>query len=347
MVEISYFILVGMLTVFLILEGWDFGAGLLHFAVGRNEAERGVVISALGPLWVWHEVWLVAFGGMTFVAFPGALASSFSGFYLALFLVLWCLIVRGVALEVRSLSTDPLWREGWDFAFAVANLLLAILVGAALGNVIRGVPLAADGTFTLPFFTSFGVHGQVGILDWYTLTCALFSLALFAAHGASYLTLKTLGPVHDRSERLAQRLWPVVAVLLAGATVATAVVRPEMLLGMLHRPLGWLGALGAAGGGITALVGQRRRRERAAFAGSCTLIAGLMLAGAAGVFPVLLHSTLVPDHSLTAYTEATDRHGMILMLVWWPFAMVLAIGYFIFISRNYRGKVQPDADLHG
>jgi cytochrome d ubiquinol oxidase subunit II len=346
MIEAAYALLVGMLTVFLVLEGWDFGAGLLHFAVGRDEAGRGVVISALGPLWVWHEVWLVAFGGMTLAAFPAALASAFSGFYLALFLVLWCLIVRGVALEVRNHSTDPLWREAWDFAFATANVLLAVLVGVALGNLIRGVPLEADGTFSLPFFTGFGVRGRVGILDWYTLTCGLLSLTLFAAHGASFLAWKTLGAVHDRSVRLARLLWPLALLVLLAAAAETAVVRPAMLAAVLHRPLGWLGVLGVAGGGAGALLGQGPRREFAAFAGSCTLIAGLMVAAAAGVYPVLLHSTLVPDYSVTAAADATDRHGLILLFLWSPFALVLALTYFIFIYRNYRGKVRPPVDTH-
>jgi cytochrome d ubiquinol oxidase subunit II len=340
MIEVSYGILVFMLTVFLVLEGWDFGAGLLHFVVGRDEKDRGVVISAIGPLWIWHEVWLVAFGGMTFVAFPAVLASAFAGYYLALHLLLWCLIVRGIAIEARGHVRDALWREAWDFAFAVSNLLLAVLVGVALGNVIRGEPLDANGNFTLPFFTDFGVRGPVGILDWYTLSIGIFVVVLFGAHGASFLAWKTEGRVHDRSERLARRLWPIVLFLLLGTAVETASVRPDLFTGMLHRPLAWLALAGVAGGGLAALLGQARRRESAAFVGSCILISSLMAAGAVGVFPVMLHSTLAPKDSVTAYSGATDAHGLGLALIWWPFALVLAIGYFIFIHRYYRGKVR-------
>ena len=347
MVEISYGILVFMLTVFLVLEGWDFGAGLLHFVVGRNEADRGVVISAIGPLWIWHEVWLVAFGGMTFVAFPAVLASAFAGFYLALFLLLWCLILRGVAIEARGHARDALWREAWDFIFATSNLLLAVLIGVALGNVIRGEPLDADGNFTLSFFTDFGVHGRVGILDWYTVSIGIFIAALFAAHGASYLVWKTEGTVHGRSQRLARWLWPIVLFLLLGTAVETASVRPDLFTGMIHRPLAWPALAGGAGGGVAALLGQWRRRELTAFAGSCVLISSLMAAGAVGVFPVMLHSTVAPENSVTAYSGVADAHGLRLALIWWPFAVVLAVGYFMFIYRYYRGKVRVEADMQG
>ncbi len=347
MVEIMYIILVFMLASFVVLEGWDFGAGLLHFIVGRNEAERGVVIAAIGPLWIWHEVWLVGFGGMTFVAFPAVMASAFAGFYLALFLLLWSLILRGVAIEARGHVRDALWREAWDFAFATSNLLLAALVGVALGNVIRGVPLDAGGRFTLPFFTDFGVRGRVGILDWYTLSIAVFVVALFAAHGASYLVWKTEGAVHDRSERMAQGLWPVVILLLFGTAAETAWVRPDLFSGMVHRPIAWLALAGVAGGGLAAPIAQWRRRELRAFAGSCILIGSLMAAGAAGVYPVMLHSTLAPGNSATAYSGATDPHGLRLALLWWPFSLVLAVGYFVFVCRHYRGKVKVSADSQG
>jgi cytochrome d ubiquinol oxidase subunit II len=339
MIEAAYAILVLMLTVFLVLEGWDFGAGLLHFAVGRNEAERGIVLSAIGPLWLWNEVWLVAFGGMTFAAFPSVLASAFSGFYLAFFLLLWCLIVRGIAIEARNHLGDPLWREAWDFAFALSSLLMAALVGVALGNVIRGVPLDARGEFAVPFFTDFGVRGRVGILDWYTLSVAVFVVALFAAHGASFLVLKTAGSVHDRSERAARRLWPAVLVLLATTTAETAWVRPDLFTGMIHRPFAWLALAAVAAGAAAAFLGQAKRRHGEAFAGSCVLIAGLMAAGASGVYPVMLHSTLDPRNSITAFSAAADEHGLRLALLWWPFALALSIGYFGFVFRHYRGKV--------
>ena len=141
MVELWFAILCLMLVMFAVLAGWDFGAGALHFIAARNQDERRALIAAIGPLWTWNEVWLVAGGGVLFVAFPRVLAISFPAYYLALFMVLWTLILRGIALEVRGLIASGLWRAFWDFAFAAANILLAILFGAAIGNVVRGMPL--------------------------------------------------------------------------------------------------------------------------------------------------------------------------------------------------------------
>jgi cytochrome bd ubiquinol oxidase subunit II len=344
MIALWYGLLVFMLTVFVVLEGWDYGAGLLHFVVGRSEADRGVAIAAIGPLWIWHEVWLVAFGGMVLATFPAVLATAFAGFYLAFFLLLWSLILRGVAIEVRDHSRDALWRQAWDFVFAASNLLLALLIGVALGNVIRGVPLDASGNFTLPFFTDFQPWGRVGILDWYTVSVGVFVVALFAAHGASYLAMKTAGAVHQRSSSAARALWPVVLVLLLLATAETVAVRPGLFAGMLHRPAGWLAAIAAVAGGSAALVNQWRRREGAAFAGSCLLVASLMAAGAVGVFPTLLHSTLDPADSIIAARGAADLHGMGIALVWWPFAIALGAAYFTYVARKFRGKVGTPAE---
>jgi cytochrome bd ubiquinol oxidase subunit II len=344
MIELWYVILSFMLVMFVVLEGFDIGAGLLQPVVGKTDDERRTVISAIGPLWSWHEVWLVGFGGTLMLAFPSILAVSFAGFYLAFFLLLWCLILRGVSLELSGHITDPLWRTGWHFIFVAANLLLAILIGAALGNVVRGVPLGADGKFALAFFTNFSPHGNVGILDWYTVSVAVFILATLAAHGANGLAQKTEGAVHDRSLRVARLLWKIVLGLLAMITVETWDVRPKLLSGMMHQPFGWFGLICVVGGITGIFTGQRTGRELHALIGSSAFIAGLMIAGAAGVFPVMLHSTLAPEYSLSAYQMAAAGHGLAIALVWWPIAFIFSIGYFLFIYRHYAGKVKPTQD---
>jgi cytochrome d ubiquinol oxidase subunit II len=346
MVEIWYAILSFMLVMFIILDGFAIGAGMLQYAVGKTDAERRLVLRAIGPLWSWHEVWLVAFGGTLFVAFPSVLASAFAGFYLAFFLLLWSLVLRGVSHEVSGHSDDPLWRTGWHCCFVSANVLLAILIGAALGNVVRGVPLDARGRFTLSFFTNFGVRGHVGILDWYTVSVAIFTLVALAAHGAVALVLKTSGPVHDRSARLAKLLWNLVLALLIVITVESWYVRPDLFPGMLRQPFSWLGVAGVLGGLLAVFTGLRSRRETMSVAGSCAFLAGLMIAGAAGVFPVMLHSTLAPENSLTAYAGAATGHGLAIALIWWPVALVLSLGYSLFIHRHYAGKVKPAEDSH-
>jgi cytochrome bd ubiquinol oxidase subunit II len=344
MIETWYAILSFMLVMFIVLEGFDIGAGMLQHIVGKTEAERRLVIAAIGPLWSWHEVWLVSFGGVLFVAFPGILAASFAGFYLAFFLLLWSLILRGISLEVSGHIAEPLWRTAWNFIFVAANLLLAILIGAALGNVVRGVPLDADGKFSLAFFTDFSPYGNVGILDWFTVSVALFMLVTFAAHGATALVLKTEGPVHDRSLRLARQLWKIVLLLLAIVTFETWRVRPELFSGMTSKPIAWLGLAGVIAGAVAIFTGLRGKKELRAVIGSSLFIAGLMIAGAASVFPIMLRSTLAPENSLSAYQNAAAGHGLVIALIWWPIAFILAVGYFLFIYRYYIGKVKAAED---
>ena len=214
MITAWYIIVSLMLIIYVVLDGRNFGAGMLHLFVARTPQERRQVIAAIGPLWSWHEVWLVGFGGTLMASFPRLMASAFSGYYLALFLILFCLVFRGVSIEVGGHAEDPLWQQLWDFVFSAANLLLAVLFGAAAGNVERGVPINANGDFSMAFFTNFRVRGNVGLLDWYTVSVAIFAIVLLAAHGATYLELKTSGPVHDRSASYARQLWLLVLVLL-------------------------------------------------------------------------------------------------------------------------------------
>ncbi|HEY5232905.1 MAG TPA: cytochrome d ubiquinol oxidase subunit II [Verrucomicrobiae bacterium] len=344
MIEIWYAILSFMLVMFIVLEGFDVGAGLLQHIVGKTEAERRLVIAAIGPLWSWHEVWLVGFGGTLMLAFPNILASSFAGFYLAFFLLLWSLILRGISIEVGGHVAEPLWRTAWNFIFVAANLLLAILIGAALGNVVRGVPLNAEGKFSLAFFTNFRPYGNVGILDWFTVSVAVFILVTFAAHGANALVLKTEGPVHDRSLRLARQLWKIVLLLLAIITFETWRVRPELFSGMTPKPIAWLGLAFVIGGAVAIFTGLRGKGELRAVIGSSLFIAGLMIAGAASVFPIMLYSTLAPENSLSAYQNAAAGHGLAVALVWWPVSLIFAVGYALFIYRHYIGKVKASED---
>ena len=344
MIEIWYAIVAFMLVMFVVLDGMDLGAGMLQPLVGKTETERRLVISAIGPLWSWHEVWLVSFGGTLFVAFPNILAVSFSGFYLALFLLLWGLVGRGISIEFGGHVKDPLWRTGWNFAFVGSNILLAILIGAALGNVVRGVPLDASGKFAMAFFTNFSPFGEVGILDWFTVSVAVFTLITFAAHGANALVLRTEGPVRERSLRLGKLLWKAVVLLLVTVTIETWSVRPELFAGMKHHPFAWLGLILVSGGLLAVFTGLAGQREARAMLGSCVFIAGLMIAGAAAVFPVMLHSTLAPENSLSAYQNAAAGKGLALALVWWPVALIGSVVYSLFIYKHYSGKVKPLED---
>ncbi len=199
----------------------------------------------------------------------------------------------------------------------------------------------------MSLFTDFGVRGRVGILDWYTVSVAVFTTVLLAAHGATYLRLKTTGRIRQRSERLAGQLWTTVVVLFAVVSLETWVVRPALYGAMIERPLAWL-AIGTAMAGSWALfTGLRGPAEGRAFAGSCTVIAGLLAGAAVSVFPEMLHSTLAPEHSMTAYQGAAPGRGLAIALIWWPVAALLAFLYFIVIMREYRGKVTPTGGTQG
>jgi cytochrome d ubiquinol oxidase subunit II len=336
-----------MLIIYVVLDGRNFGAGMLQRFVAKTPDERRQVIAAIGPLWTWHEVWLLGFGGTLMAIFPRLMASSFAGYYLALFLILWCLILRGVSIEVGGHINDRLWQGYWDFNFVLSNLLLAILFGAAAGNVARGVPVDAQGNFSMAFFTDFNVRGHVGLLDWYTVSIAILAVVMLAAHGATYLTLKTEGPVHDRSEKCAKYLWIAVVPLLAVVLIESRIVRPDLPGRAWSNPFWWLGLIVIAASGFTLLTALKSGRELRAFVGSNFLIVGLLATGAAAIFPVMLHSTLAPENSLSAYAVASSPTTLLRAGFWWPIAFALAVFYFVFISRRYAGTVSVQRDIQG
>jgi cytochrome d ubiquinol oxidase subunit II len=347
MVATWYVIVSFMLIVYVALDGRNFGAGMLHWFVARTPEERRQVVAAIGPLWSWHEVWLVGFGGTLVAVFPRLMASAFAGYYLALFLILWCLILRGISIEVGGHINDRLWQGFWDFVFVFSNFLLAILFGAAAGNLGRGVPLDADGNFSMAFFTNFGVRGDVGLLDWYTVSVAIFATVILAAHGATYLTLKTEGPVHDRSAAWAKHLWAAAVPLFLAISFESWMVRPDVPGHAIYNPICWLGLLIIIVSVVALILGLSTHREMRAFVGSNALLVGLLVTGAAATFPVMLHSTLAPENSLNAYAVAASHGALLLASIWWPVGFALAITYFVFISRRYAGKVSIKRDTQG
>jgi cytochrome bd ubiquinol oxidase subunit II len=328
-----------MLTIYVVLDGFDFGAGALHLFVARTDRERRQVLAAIGPFWDGNEVWLLATGGALFVAFPRVLASGLSGFYFAIFLVLWVLILRGVSIEFRSHVDHPLWRAAWDAIFAGASTLLPVLFGAALGNLVRGLPLDAQGWFALPLFTDFSAKSPVGILDWYTVLAGVFALIALAGHGATFLAWKSDGPVHERSRRAAARLYGGVALLWPVLTVATWLVNAPMLAALPGRPLAWLALLLAVGGLIGVRLGLRDDRPLRAFLGSCAFLAGMLAATAACVFPVMLRAIGGGGASLTAYNASVPTASLVTATGWWVVGFPLAVAYFVILFRLHRGKV--------
>ena len=190
----------------MVLDGFDIGAGIVHLLIARTDAERRNVLRTIGPVWDGNEVWLLAAGGTLYFAFPVLYASSFSGFYLPLIIVLWLLVLRGISIEFRSHLDSPLWRPFWDVVFAGSSLLLAVFFGAALGNVVRGVPLDGTGYFFLPLWSDFRASSFGGILDWYTVMTGIAALLALAMHGSLWIALKTGEPVGARADDRAPHL---------------------------------------------------------------------------------------------------------------------------------------------
>ncbi len=344
----TWFILLAfMLTVYVVLDGFDLGAGILHLFVARTDEERRRVIASIGPVWDGNEVWLIAAGGLLVFAFPRVYAAAFSGFYLPLMIVLWLLVLRGVGIELRSHDDNPLWRQFFDGVFALSSALLALVLGISLGNVLRGVPIDDSGFFAGSLFTNFGLGGGHGAIDWYTLSVGLFALATLTAHGAMYLRWKTDGEVNARSTRLARGAWIAVVALTIIVTIETGFVHPGLLGNLVARPVLWILPIEIVAAMVVVFVSLARGWERRGFIASSLAIAGLLALTAGALYPLILRSTLDPRFSLDVASAANDRKGLAIGLAWWVPAIVLAIGYFTYLFRSFRGKVPAGAGYHG
>ena len=334
-----YSLLSAMLIVYVILDGFDFGAGIVYGLVAKTDAERRQVLSAVGPVWDGNEVWLLAAGGTLFFAFPRAYAAGFSGFYMPLVILLWLLILRGLSIELRSHEPYKLWHEFWDWTFRFASILIVIILGAAFGNIIRGVPLNAEGYFAIPLFTDMLIRSSIGILDYYTVVAGLFALGVLALHGTLFLVWKTDGAVRGRSIALAKRLWWTVFALAVVTFALTPTVQPAFFAPLAGRVWPLCLLLVSLAGFFyipTALKGTNDVRP---FLGSVVFIAGILASMAGTLFPNLIISTTNPAYNMTAYTASASTYGLQIGLVWWIIGMILVVGYFTFVYRTLSGKV--------
>ena len=350
-----WFLLIALMVVaYVVLDGFDLGAGVCHFCVARNDEERRQVLRAIGPVWDGNEVWLLAAGGTLYFAFPLLYASSFSGFYLPLMMVLWMLMGRGLAVELRSHLQSPVWRGFFDGIFTLASSLLIIFFGAALGNVLRGVPLDATGYFFEPLWTDWRVGAQTGILDWYTVIAGVTAFAALGQHGALYLVTKTRGEINARACKFASVMWPIVLALTLISLIATLYVQP-LALDNYHAYPFWYVIPVVVFGSLFAVFYFHRRvdglgdravaREKAAFLCSCVYLAGMLGGAAVGAYPNVLPAR-DPRYSLTIYNTATGAYGMSIGLVWWTLGLILAIIYSVVIYRMFRGKVSVESEGH-
>lgn len=332
-----------MLAVYVVLDGYDFGVGMVYSFIARTEAERRVALAAIGPLWNGNEVWLIAGGAVLFLAFPRAYAAGFSGFYLALTIVLWLLIGRGLAFELRSHLDHPLWREFWDVTFAASSTLLAIVFGAALGNLIRGVPLDEDGYFFVALWTDFRTGAKPGILDWFTVLLAVMSVVMLTVHGANYLAMKTMGDVQARARSLAARSGYLAVALVPLVLLSLHNVQPSYRLNYDAHPIGYaLPAMGFTA--LAALVVFRRRdRDVAAFVASSLFLLGLLASAAWGSYPNILIATTDPAHSLTTTNASAGTYGLQAAFWWFTIGITIVVTYQVIINRLFWGPVKPES----
>ncbi len=267
MATIWFMIVAVMVAMYVLLDGFDLGAGAVHLFIAKSDEERRTILRAIGPVWDGNEVWLLAAGGTLYFAFPLLYASSFSGFYLPLMMVLWLLMLRGIGIEFRTHIQDKLWKGFFDVIFGVASILLAIFFGAALGNVVRGVPLNADGYFFEPLWTNWRVGEQNGILDWYTVICGVVALVTLVVHGSLYLATKTEGDLNLKARKVASVLWPVQVLLTIFSLIATVYVVPHVLDNYSKWPIGYLVPVVVVGSLAYLYFAHSRRNEKGAFPG--------------------------------------------------------------------------------
>lgn len=329
-----------MIIMYVILDGFDLGCGIFYLTAARNDEQRRTILNSIGPVWDGNEVWLIAAGGTLFFAFPFVYASSFSGFYLPLIIVLWLLIGRAIGIELRKHVDNGLWRSFWDVIFSVSSIMLVVIFGAALGNIIRGVPLRENGYFFEPLWTTFTVSPDTGILDWFTILMSLIALIVLTAHGANFIALKTEGELNDKARKISRSAGFYILMLSIIMFIAVSIVRPEMWDNYFQHYAGFIfpliGILGLAG-----MVYYRiKYNDTLAFLSSSVFIAGMLAGTAFGLYPDLLPSTINSKFSLTAHNANSGAYGMNIGLYWWIAGMILVGGYFVYLYYMFRGKIK-------
>ncbi len=350
-----------LLIAFALTDGFDLGVATLLPFVARTDSERRMVINSVGPTWEGNQVWFILGGGAIFAAWPFVYAVSFSGFYLAMFLVLAALILRPVGFKYRSKRPDPRWRSGWDWALFVGGVVPALVFGVAVGNVLSGAPFRLDSDLRAFFDGSF-----LGLFTPFTLICGLLSVAMLVLHGSAWLAIKVEhGPVHDRATRfgtLAAILslvlfaagWAFVAwtdigfrivgtidpagpsnplrttsEIAAGAWLANYALYPWMVIAPL---LGF-------GGAVVALIGIRRRIESAAFAGSSASALGIIATVGLSMFPYILPSSIDGHSSLTVWNASSSEKTLGIMLFVTVVFLPIVLAYTAWAFKLMWGRV--------
>jgi cytochrome d ubiquinol oxidase subunit II len=336
MLETIWFVIWGVAwAVYFMLDGFDLGLGTLFPILAKNETDKRILVNAMGPFWDGNEVWLITAGGVTFAAFPKAYAVMFSGLYTPLMMLLFALILRGVAFEFRGKVDSNAWRKTWDACLVFGSFVPALLLGVAFANIFKGLPLDAAGIFHGNLFTLLNPYGLLG---------GVLFVLLFMVHGALWLATRTDGVLLARAEGVAKSLWNVllvVAVLFLGATWFAT----RLWQNLLGRPVLLVLPLMAVAGLLGIRLFLARRAWWKAWAASSVLIVGATLFGVAGLYPNLLPSSLDPQASLTAFNASSSTLKIMLGVVLCFLPVV--IGYQIWVFRLFRDNLDADAIQNG
>ncbi len=335
--NIVWFALIGILiTGYAILDGFDLGVGVLHL-FAQDDRERRINMNAIGPVWDGNEVWLITAGGALFAAFPPVYATVFSGFYLALILVLAALIFRAVSLEFRGKVDSTGWRRLWDWSFGLGSLLPSILFGVAVGNILRGVPINGDGMYTGSF---------LGLLNPYSILIGLLSLVMFVMHGALYMTLKTYGELCQRMSRWASSSWIGFVMIYLLTTLYTFFEARHLLENIFNNPLLWLFLIILLGAIVCIPIALKAKRYFRAFLSSSVTVACLIGIAAVSMFPKVVPSITDPAYSLTIYNASSTPRTLTAMLIIALIGMPIVIGYTAYIYRVFKGKTVITEDSY-
>jgi cytochrome d ubiquinol oxidase subunit II len=345
-----YIIIATVLAMFFILDGYDFGAGIIHLFFAKTEEDKAVIAKSAGLFWDSNEVWLVAAGGLLFMAFPTFYASIFSGFYLPLIIVLWFIIFRAIGLEFRSQFNYQMWKDIWDTSFGVSSLLLALFFGIALGNVVRGVNLGGveDGVslyeghyFFLPLWdSSFSPHGlHPGVIDWFTIIIGLIAVVTLAIHGANWVILKTNASINQKLKSIILYLNIALTILTIFSLAVWQSIRPDALENFKEQPYLIIFPLLYFTGIIGLFFIKKIKKDSIAFLLSTLLILGGITSSLASLFPVILPSTNSVNESLTIYNTAASSYGLSVAFNWGIVGLTLLVIYFIVQKRMMAGKI--------
>jgi len=333
----TWFLLIGVLLIgYAILDGFDLGVGVLHL-FARSERERRININAIGPVWDGNEVWLLTFGGAVFGTFPLVYATVLSSFYPALMLVMVALIFRAVAIEFRHQLDNDRWRRIWDWCFAIGSLVTAVMFGVAAGNILKGLPVEADGAVNVTL---------AGLLNPYALLIGLLTLVMFIMHGAAFLVVKTEGDLQKRMTRWMTGAWMGFVIVALIAAAMTFFVSPFLLRGLLDRPLFWITGLLLIVAVVYLPVAAHRDRASHAFAASAIAIGSTIGLMAVSLFPRMVPSTIDLSNSLTVYNASSSVRTLTAMLIMALIGVPLVLVYTIWIYRTFMGKVQLSDDSY-